>query len=466
MVPVKRPEQPVLPRRVLVANRGEIALRILRACRELGVETVCVFSEEDRGSRYLEHADRAICIGPASPSESYLKSDRIVAAAEVANADAIHPGYGFLAENADFAEKCRASKIEFIGPSAESMRLLGDKAAARALARKYRVPTIAGTDRLADDLSPGQLKEQAAAVGYPLMIKAAAGGGGRGMRVVRDVAELFPALATARQEAVAAFKDGGLYLEKFIERPRHVEVQILGDTQGAVLHLHERDCTLQRRHQKLVEETPSPSIDARTRAGLCAAAVKLAKAGHYFSAGTFEFLVDEKGRYYFIEANTRVQVEHPVTEMVTGIDIIKAQLLVAGGNPLPWHQKDIQPRGAAIECRLNAEDPANGFRPHAGVIERFCAPGGFGVRLDTHVHDGYRVSPRYDSLIGKLIVHQPDRAEAIRCMRRCLREIIIEPTKTTIPLYLQIFEHELFVAGQVDTGFVERHISNNGQAPS
>ena len=450
-------------RRVLVANRGEIALRILRACRELGVETVCVFSEEDRGSRYLEYADRTICIGPGAPSESYLKRDRIIAAAEVANADAIHPGYGFLAESADFADKCRSSKIEFIGPSAESMRLLGDKAAARVLARKHRVPTIPGTDRLNEELDELEIQKLVERIGCPVMIKAAAGGGGRGMRIVRDPGELPAALTTARQEAEAAFSDGGLYLEKFIQDPRHVEVQILGDQKGNVIHLYERDCSLQRRHQKLIEETPSPSIDARTREALCKSAVKLAKAARYFSAGTVEFLIDERGKYYFIEVNTRVQVEHPVTEMATGVDIIKAQLEIAAGRTLRYHQRDIQPRGAAIECRLNAEDPANDFRPHAGVIERFEPPAGFGVRVDTHVHNGYRISPRYDSLIGKLIVHQPDRNEAIRCMRRCLREIVIDPTKTTVPLYRKIFEHERFVEGKVDTGFIDRHINLNDE---
>jgi len=453
-------------RRILVANRGEIALRILRACREMGLETVCVFSEEDRGSRYLDYADRAICIGAASPAESYLKSDRIIAAAEVANADAIHPGYGFLAENADFAEKCRSSKVEFIGPSADSMRLLGDKAQARTLARRCKVPTIPGTDRLDEELDEKELVDLAEKIGFPLMVKASAGGGGRGMRIVRSPDELAPALRMARQEAEAAFKDRGVYLEKYIEHPRHVEVQILGDQQGGVIHLHERDCTLQRRYQKLIEETPAPSIDARTREGLCKSAVRLAKAAKYFSAGTVEFLVDERGRYYFIETNTRVQVEHPVTEMATGVDIIKAQLTIAAGQPLAYHQRDIRPRGAAMECRLNAEDPSNGFRPSAGLIERFEAPGGFGVRVETHIHDGYRVSPRYDSLIGKLIVHQPDRTEAIRCMRRCLREIVISPIKTTIPLFQQIFEHEAFVAGKIDTGFLDRHMKDNGELTS
>ncbi|MCH7490902.1 MAG: ATP-grasp domain-containing protein, partial [Gemmatimonadetes bacterium] len=379
-----------MPRRVLVANRGEIALRIVRACRELGIETVCAFSEEDRGSRYLDSADRAICIGGAAASESYLKSDRIIAAAEVCNADAIHPGYGFLAESADFADKCRSSKIEFIGPSAESMRLLGDKAAARTLAKKCRVPTIPGSDRLAEDLDEGQIQKLAEKIGFPVMVKASAGGGGRGMRLVPHSGELMVALDSARREAAAAFSDSSLYIEKYIDRPRHVEVQILGDQAGNIIHLYERDCSLQRRHQKLIEETPSPSIDAKTREGLCKAAVKLARAAKYFSAGTVEFLVDQRGRYYFIEANTRVQVEHPITEMVTGVDIIKAQLRIAAGNPLTLHQRDIRPRGHAIECRLNAEDPAAGFRPDAGLVERFEPPAGFGVRVDSHVYPGYR----------------------------------------------------------------------------
>ena len=375
MAVLKRPKDRRLPRRVLVANRGEIALRILRACRELDVETVCAFSEEDRGSRYLNAADRSICIGPGAASESYLKTDRIIAAAEVANADAIHPGYGFLAESADFADKCRSSRIEFIGPSAESMRLLGDKAQARALAKQHRVPTIPGTDRLEEDLDPAELAKEAGKIGYPVMIKAAAGGGGRGMRIVREADTLGPALSAARQEAQAAFGDGGLYLEKFIEEPRHVEVQILGDQSGDVVHLYERDCSLQRRHQKLIEETPSPSIDAKKREALCKAAVRLAKAAKYHSAGTVEFLLDARGSFYFIEANTRVQVEHPITEMVTGIDIIKAQLYIAAGSPLGIAQREIQPRGAAMECRLNAEDPGERIPAVRGPDRRVRGPG-------------------------------------------------------------------------------------------
>jgi acetyl-CoA carboxylase biotin carboxylase subunit len=454
---LKTNEEPKRFQRILIANRGEIALRICRACREMDIETICVFSEEDRGSRYLEFADRAICIGPPSPSESYLKSDRIIAAAEVVNADAIHPGYGFLAENADFADKCRTSNIEFIGPSSASMRALGDKASARQLATKNRIPIIPGTDRI-EDGDDEQTLATAEKVGYPVMVKASAGGGGRGMRIVRSAKELLPSLNAARQEAKAAFGDSGVYLEKYIEHPRHVEVQVLGDQQGTVIHLFERDCSLQRRYQKLVEETPSPSIDAKTRDGLCRAAVKICKAAKYFGAGTVEFLVDQRGKFYFIEANTRVQVEHPITEMVTGVDIIKAQVNIANGFPLSLAQRDIMPRGAAIECRINAEDPDANFRPAAGLIEVFTPPAGFGVRMDSHAHDGYRVSPRYDSLIGKLIVHQPTRLDAIQCMKRCLREFVIKPGKTTVPLFERIFSHELFVQGKVDTGFIERHI--------
>jgi acetyl-CoA carboxylase biotin carboxylase subunit len=441
-------------RRILIANRGEIAQRIIRACRELGIETVCVFSEEDRGAEYLALADRAICIGGPAPRDSYLKSDRIIAAAEVAGADAIHPGYGFLAENAAFAEKCRACKIEFIGPGAEAMRLLGDKASARALAKKIKVPTVPGSDGvLEDDNETVRLADK---IGYPLMIKASAGGGGRGMRMVLDKTDLLTAIRQAEQEAEGAFKSDKLYIEKWVERPRHVEVQILGDNHGTVLHLGERDCTLQRRYQKLVEESPSPAIDYRIRRDLCAAAVKLAKTAGYTSAGTVEFLVDPKGRFYFIEVNTRIQVEHPVTEAVTGVDLIKTQIRLAAGEPLSFNQRSLRFHGHAIECRINAEDPDNKFRPCAGLIEKFRPPGGFGVRVESHGHDGYRVSPKYDSLLAKLIVHQPTRAEAIRCMQRCLNEFVIEPIKTTLPFLRQVMAHPNFASSSIDTGFVER----------
>jgi acetyl-CoA carboxylase biotin carboxylase subunit len=444
-------------KRILVANRGEIALRVMRACREMGLSTACVFSEEDRGSAYLEMADRAVCIGPAPPAESYLKSDRIIAAAELVGADAIHPGYGFLAENAQFADKCRNSNIEFIGPSAESMRLLGDKSAARKLAKKARVPIVPGTvDALENDTEAADMAEK---IGFPIMIKAAAGGGGRGMRVVRIPDELPNALAHAREEAKIAFKDSSLYIEKFIEQPRHVEVQVLADTHGHVIHLFERDCTMQRRHQKLIEESPSPAIDSRIRANLCKWAIRLMKAAAYYNAATVEFIGDDKGHFYFMEVNTRIQVEHPVTEEVTGMDLIKGQIEIAAGSTLPIAQRSLRRNGCAIEFRINAEDPEANFRPCPGRIERFRPPGGVGVRVDTHAHAGYRISPRYDSMIGKLIVHRPTRTEAIACAKRCLSEFDISPTKTTIPLYLKILDHPDFINGTFDTGFIERNLS-------
>ena len=441
--------------RILIANRGEIALRIMRSCHEMGIEAVCVFSEEDRDAEYLKLADRTVCVGPAKPRESYLRSDRIIAAAEIAGADAIHPGYGFLAENAQFADQCRECNLEFIGPSAEAMRQLGDKAMARKIAKKAKVQTVPGSDGVIED--DAAAAELAAKIGYPVMVKAAAGGGGRGLRIARAKGDLARTLGQARQEAMAAFNNDALYIEKYIENPRHVEVQVLADKHGKVLHLFERDCTVQRRHQKLIEETPSPGIESRTRTDLCRSAVRVARAAGYTSAGTFEFVVDQKGKPFFIEANTRIQVEHPVTEMVTGIDLIRAQILIAAGEKLPLTQRDIRQDGAAIECRINAEDPANDFRPCAGVIEKFRPSGGFRVRVDSHAHDGYRISPHYDSLIGKLIVHRPTRDEAIACMRRCLREFVVEPVKTTIPLYREIFHHQEFISGKFDTGFVERH---------
>ncbi len=441
-------------KRILIANRGEIALRILRAAHELGSEVVCVFSEEDRKASYLELADRAICIGGPAPRDSYLKSDRIIAAAEIVGADAIHPGYGFLAENAQFAEQCRACNIEFIGPSAEAMRLLGDKATARSIAKKAKVQIVPGSDGILED--DAETAKVAESIGYPVMIKASAGGGGRGMRIVRTKDDLLTAVKQAKQEAEGAFKSGDLYIEKFIENPRHVEVQLIADQHGHVVHLGERDCTVQRRYQKLIEESPSPGIETRTRRDLCAAAVKLAKAAGYGSAGTVEFLVDRKGKFYFIEVNTRIQVEHPVTEMVTNMDLIKAQIRSAAGEPLPFTQKSIRFSGHSIECRINAEDPAEGFRPCAGLIEKFRPPGGPGVRVDAFVHDGWRVSPQYDSLIAKVIVHRETREEAIACMRRCLNEFVIEPVKTTLPFLRKVMAHKEFAGGKFDTSFVER----------
>jgi acetyl-CoA carboxylase, biotin carboxylase subunit len=445
-------------KRVLIANRGEVALRTLRACREMGIESVCVFSEEDRGGAYLDLADRAVCIGPGAAKDSYLKSDRIIAAAEMTNSDAIHPGYGFLAENASFAEQCRGSNVEFIGPSADAMRLLGDKAQARELAKKTRVPTVPGVDGEIEDIDAAI--KSAKQFGYPVIIKAVAGGGGRGMRIARNADEVRSGVMLAQQEALVAFGNGAVYLEKFIDRPRHVEVQILADHHGHIVHLFERDCSVQRRYQKLIEEAPSPGIDPKTREALCKSAIRLCKAAGYTNAGTFEFLVTGK-KYYFIEANTRIQVEHPVTEMLTGIDLIKAQIRIAADEPLGFSQKDIKRTGCAIECRINAEDPELGFRPCPGVIDRFRSPGGFGVRLDTHVHEGYRISPKYDSLICKLIVHQPTREEAIRCMRRALEEFDISPTKTTIPLFQKILRLEAFAKGEVDTGWIDRSFNSH-----
>jgi acetyl-CoA carboxylase biotin carboxylase subunit len=441
-------------KRILVANRGEIALRIFRACRELGVETVAVFSEADRGAAYLEMADEAYCIGMPKAADSYLKIDRIISAAEVGNVQAIHPGYGFLAENAHFAEVCRDCNIAFVGPTPEAMAMLGDKNSARKMARLAEVPTVPGSEGLIE--SEAHALKLAQQLGFPVLIKASAGGGGRGMRVALNELALKSALQQAQAEAEAAFGSTEIYLEKYVEHPRHVEVQVIADLHGNAVHLWERDCTMQRRHQKLIEESPAPNLPVETRKAMCEAAVRLVKLADYQNAGTVEFIVDKHGNYYFIEMNARIQVEHPVTEMVTGIDLIKAQILVAAGEPLPFKQKDVVHRGCAIECRINAEDPEKNFRPTPGVITRILPPGGFGVRFDSHVYTGYTVSPFYDSMIGKLIVHQPTRAEAIACMKRALRELRIEGIKTTIPLQEKILNHTAFVEHRVDTTFIER----------
>jgi len=441
-------------KRILVANRGEIALRILRACRELGIETVAIFSEADRGAAYLSMADEAYCLGPPKVADSYLKIDRVISAAEVGNVQAIHPGYGFLAENAHFADVCRDCKIEFIGPSHEAMALVGDKNAARGLACEIEVPTVPGSDGLVHDEK--EALAVAHQIGFPVLVKAAAGGGGRGMRVVVNDQALQTAFQQAQAEADAAFGSGEVYLEKYVEHPRHVEVQVLADVHGNVVHLWERDCTLQRRHQKLIEESPAPELDDAVRQAMCDAAVRLVRAANYTNAGTVEFIVDRQGHFYFIELNARIQVEHPVTEMVTGIDLIKAQIRIAAGEPLPFAQEEITCRGAAIECRINAEDTQRNFRPSPGMIERMIVPGGFGVRFDSHIHAGYVVSPHYDSMIGKLIVHQPTRAEAIACMRRALAELRIEGIKTTVPRHQEILDHPAFTESRVDTTFIER----------
>ncbi|MFO0967109.1 MAG: acetyl-CoA carboxylase biotin carboxylase subunit [Gemmataceae bacterium] len=441
--------------RILVANRGEIALRVIRACKDLGIEVVAVFSEADRAAPYLDFADDRICIGPAVPAQSYLNMARIISAAEIANVQAIHPGYGFLSENAHFAEVCRSCKIEFIGPPHEAMRLLGNKNEARKMAKKCGVPVVPGSEGLITDEK--EALRLAHEMGFPVLIKAAAGGGGRGMRVARNDISLQSGLKAAQQEAEAAFKDGSVYLEKYIEQPRHIEVQILGDQHGNVVHLWERDCSLQRRHQKLVEESPAPNLPHPVREAICAAAVRLVKDAGYYNAGTCEFLLDKDHKFYFIELNARIQVEHPVTELVTGIDLVREQIRIAAGEKLRFGQEQIHHRGVAIECRINAEDPAAGFRPSPGVIQKWQPPGGPGVRLDTHVVAGYRVPPNYDSMVAKLLVHQPTRAEAIATMRRALDEFVVEGVKTTIPIHREIFGHSAFIEGHVDTTFIERN---------
>ena len=443
--------------RILIANRGEIALRIIRACHELGVEAVVVYSEADAEAQYLQLADHAICIGPAKPTDSYLSIPRIISAAEIADVQAIHPGYGFLAENAHFAEVCAECGIAFIGPTPESMQLLGDKVAARDLARRARVLVIPGSQGAVKD--EAEARKIANKIGYPVIIKAAAGGGGRGMRVVHNDITLHGALGAAKAEAEAAFKNGTLYVEKFISEPRHVEVQIVADKTGNALHFYERDCTIQRRHQKLIEESPCPVLDEKTREELCKAALRIVKEANYVNAGTVEFLLDKNMKFYFMEVNTRIQVEHPVTEMVTGHDLIKWQLKIASGQTIDLRQKDIKHTGVAIECRINAEDPANNFVPCPGTITKFIPPGGLGVRLDTHLHQGCTVSPYYDSMIGKLIVHKKTREEAITTMKQALREFKIEPIKTTIPACLEILSHNQYAKGRIDTGFIERHMS-------
>ncbi len=445
--------------RILVANRGEIALRVIRACHDLGIEVVAVFSEADRNSAYLEFADEAICIGPAPSTESYLNIPRIISAAEIANVQAIHPGYGFLSENAHFAEVCRSCKIEFIGPPHEAMRQLGNKNEARKLAQKANVPVVPGSEGLIEEEEEAvRLAHQ---IGFPVLIKAAAGGGGRGMRVARNDISLKTGLNAARQEAEKSFKDGSVYLEKYIEHPRHVEIQVLADHYGTVLHLFERDCSLQRRHQKLVEESPAPNLPEEVRQEMCAAAVRLVEEAGYQNAGTCEFLVDRDNRFYFIEVNARIQVEHPVTELVTGIDLVREQIRIAAGEKLAFSQEDIKHRGVAIECRINAEDPFADFRPSPGTVTQWQPPGGPGVRFDSHVVHGYRIPPNYDSLIGKLLVFQPTRAEAIACMRRALAEFVVSGVKTTIPLHREMFHNSAFLEGQVDTTFIERTWQKN-----
>ena len=443
-------------KRILIANRGEIALRIIRACKEMGIETVAIFSEGDRGSAYLELADESYCVGNARSNESYLRIEQIISAAEVANAEAIHPGYGFMAENSHFNEVCRDSNIDFIGPTPEAMLILGDKNQARVLARKAEVPVVPGSDGLIQDESDAI--KTAAEIGYPVLIKATAGGGGKGMRIAESESDLKNALEQAAQEAKAAFGNAGVYLEKFVELPRHVEVQILADMHGNVVHLWERDCSTQRRHQKLIEESPAPTLPANIRKSICDAAVRMIKNANYYNAATVEFIVDKDNNFYFIEVNARIQVEHPVSEMVTGIDLIQQQIRIAAGEQLAFKQSEIQCNGVSIECRINAEDPEKNFAPSPGTIESICIPGGLGVRFDTHVHAGYTVPPYYDSMVGKLIVHQPTRQQAIACMVRCLDELRIKGIKTTAEFQKSVLLHSDFVDGKVDTKWVERNM--------
>lgn len=439
-------------KKVLVANRGEIAVRILRACEERGLRTVAVYSEADRTALHVRYADEAYCIGPAPSRESYLRIDRIIEVAKKAGADAIHPGYGFLAENPDFAQACLDEGITFIGPSPEAIRAMGDKVQARRLMQVAGVPVIPGTDEVSDE----EAIAAAERIGFPVLIKAAAGGGGKGMRLVRSPQELPSALAAARREALAAFGDDRIYLEKAIENARHIEVQILADQHGNIIHLGERECSIQRRHQKLIEEAPSTAVDEDLRQRLGEAAVRAARAVNYTNAGTVEFLLAPDGQFYFLEMNTRLQVEHPVTEMVTGIDIVKEQLAIAAGRRLRWRQEDIRIKGWAIECRITAEDPFNNFMPTAGIVTYLKEPTGPGVRVESALYEGMEVSLHYDPMIAKLIAWGETRAEAILRMRRALQEYRIGGIKTIIPFHIQVMNSTQFILGNIDTGFVER----------
>jgi acetyl-CoA carboxylase, biotin carboxylase subunit len=440
-------------KKVLIANRGEIALRVIRACRELGIQTVAVYSEADRESLHVRFADDDVCIGPPSARDSYLRIPRLIAAAEITGADAIHPGYGFLAENAEFAETCAASNITFIGPTAEQIRVMGDKAAARRTMMDVGVPVVPGTPGPVEEVD--EALELARSIGFPVIIKAAAGGGGKGMRVAKDPDDFARSFQLARSEALSAFGNGDVYVEKYLARPRHIEFQILGDSYGRVIHLGERDCSVQRRHQKLIEEAPSPAVTPDLRQRMGDDAVKGAKAIEYVGAGTIEMLLDEDGSYYFMEMNTRIQVEHPVTEMLTGVDLVKEQIRVAAGEPLSV-EEPIVLRGHVIEVRVNAEDPHRNFQPSPGRIATYHPPGGPGVRLDSHVYAGYTVPPFYDSLLGKLICQGHDRAEALARLRIALDMFVIEGVTTTIPFLRKVMDNPRFVAGEVDTKFLER----------
>jgi acetyl-CoA carboxylase biotin carboxylase subunit len=438
-------------KKILIANRGEIALRVIRACRELGISTVAVYSEADRDSLHVRFSDEDVCIGPAASRESYLNIPRIVAAAEITGAEAIHPGYGFLAENAEFAEICDRSGIVFIGPTAEQIRKMGDKAEARRTMIEAGVPVVPGTTGAVDNADLA--REEAERIGYPVIIKAAAGGGGKGMRVAQSADVLESTFTMARNEAAAAFNDARVYIERFVQRPRHVEIQVLGDSHGNLIHLGERDCSIQRRHQKLIEESPSPAITSETRQAMGDAAILAGRAIGYSNAGTVEFLLDATGEFYFMEMNTRIQVEHPVTEQVTGVDLVKEQIRSAAGDRI-GEMPALS--GHSIECRINAEDPEHDFRPSPGRITAFHAPGGPGVRIDSHVYAGYSVPPYYDSLLGKLVAHGNSREEALGRAYQALEEFIIEGVKTTIPFLREVLRHPDFVAGDFDTHFLER----------
>ncbi len=441
-------------KKILIANRGEIALRVIRACRELGVETVAVYSEADRECLHVRFADDDVCIGPPPSKLSYLRIPNLIAAAEITGADAVHPGYGFLAESAEFAETCEASGIAFIGPTAEQIRLMGDKAAARKLATEVGLPVVPGSPGAVADVD--EALEIAKEIGFPVIIKAAAGGGGKGMRVANDADGFRRAFQLACNEALAAFGSGAVYVEKYLGRPRHVEIQIMGDRHGRVMHLCERDCSVQRRHQKLVEEAPSPAVDQELRERMGDAAVRAAEKIGYVGAGTIEFLLDVDGKFYFMEMNTRIQVEHPVTEMVTNFDLVKEQIRAAAGEPLTLNLTGNRVRGHAIECRVNAEDPFRNFQPSPGMITAFHPPGGPGIRVDTHIYAGYTVPPYYDSLLAKVIAHGTTRAEALSRMSQALDSFIVEGVTTSIPFLRRVIEHPDFQAGKVDTKFLER----------
>lgn len=443
-------------RKVLIANRGEVAIRIIRACHDLGIATVAVYSEADRDSLHVKLADEAICIGAPPSTNSYLNINNIISAAKIMNADAIHPGYGFLSENPYFAEMCNASGLTFIGPPPEVMRTMGAKAKAREAMRAAGVPVVPGSSGILKE--PEEALKLAAEIGYPVIVKASQGGGGRGMRVAHNEADLKKALQIASNEAEAAFGDSSIYLEKYIEEPRHIEVQIVADQEGNIVHLGERDCSMQRRHQKILEEAPSISINEETREKMGEYAIIAARSVGYHNIGTVEFLLDKNNNFYFMEMNTRLQVEHPVTEMITGIDLVKEQITIAAGMPLSFTQQDITFRGHAIECRINAEDPQKGFRPSPGLVTNFLTPGGFGVRFDTCLYQGYRIPPYYDSLVGKLIVWGENRNSAIERMQRALNELVIEGIQTTIPFHQTVLKNAFYRKGEVYTNFIQRRI--------